>query len=80
MSVLADERNRTGVNSPTGAMPTDEARRIVLPFDQYEIVVAVTEQGHPLAVVEVRVRKDFLSSQQRVAASGYHDVDDFYRD
>jgi hypothetical protein len=54
----------------TGAGATGQNRFIVMQFDQYEIVLAVTEDNRVLAVTEVRQKKDFRNVQQKIASAG----------
>jgi hypothetical protein len=51
---------------------------VPLPFQEYVIHVRVSEDNQPLDVVGVEVKKNFLSTQQRLSAYGYHDVNDLY--
>ena len=54
----------------TGAGATQQPRQIVMSFEQYEIVLAVTEDNRVLGVVEVRQKKDFRTIKQKIAATG----------
>jgi hypothetical protein len=45
-------------------------RTITLGFDQYVIVLAVTEDNRVLGVVEVREKKDFRNIKQKIASTG----------
>lgn len=56
------------------------SRQVVVPFGSYDVVIRVTEDGRLLGIDEIRVRKDFLSHEQRIASSGCFDVDEFYRE
>lgn len=60
----------------TGEIPRMVAKTIRLPFNQYEVAVAVSETGQILGIAEIKVRKDFRKPGQ----VGYVDVDDFYRE
>ena len=53
---------------------------ISVPFDRYEIIVRVSSGGKFRGIEGLHVRQDFLTSEQRVRASGYFDVEEFYRD
>ena len=57
-----------------------ETRLVAVPYDNYEIVVRLSQSNEFLGIAELRVKSDFLSPGQRVAASGYLDVEEFYRD
>jgi hypothetical protein len=46
-------------------------------FDEYEIVLAVTEDNQVLGVVEVRQKKDFRNVKQKASSTGYFDVERF---
>lgn len=53
---------------------------VVVPHGRYEVVLELTNDRKFVRVVEVAVRQDFLSHEQWLRASGYHDVDTFYED
>ena len=55
-------------------------KRVVVSHGQYEIVVRLTEDGRFVDVDELRIKRDFLSPEQRVAGSGYFNVDEFYEE
>jgi hypothetical protein len=61
----------------TGAGASEQYRAIVIPFDQYEIVLAVTEDNRVVGVLEVRQKKDFRSVRQKAASTGYFDMERF---
>lgn len=62
----------------TGAIPPVRLEERVVPFDNLEIVVCIDDIGRFVGVHEVRVKKDFLSPEQRVSSSGNLDVEEFY--
>ena len=65
----------------TGSAPTAAAcKTITVGFDQYEVVLAVTEDDRVLGIVEVRVKKDFRNIQQKVASTGYIDLEQFVKE
>jgi hypothetical protein len=74
-----DFRNRlTGTG--TGSSPVQRfAKTKVLELDQYEVVLAMTEDDHVLAITEVRVKKDFRSLQQKLGSTGYIDVEQYLK-
>jgi hypothetical protein len=83
MPYIFDEnlaRNYTTVSTGTGSSATGTPRTILLTFDQYEIVLAVTEDNRVLGVVEVRQKKDFRSMKQRASSIGYFDMDRFVKE
>jgi hypothetical protein len=53
-----------------------EGDRVVLTFERYEVVIELS----PMRVVEIRIRKDFLSDDQRRKMPQRLDVDRFYQD
>jgi SepF-like predicted cell division protein (DUF552 family) len=55
------------------------ARVMVVELDQYEVVIALTEDDKVVGVVEVRVKKDFRNIQQRIGSTGYIDVNQFVK-
>ena len=60
----------------TGELPRVTARAIRFPFNQYEVLVAVSESGEILGIQEIRLRKDFRAPSQ----IGSVDFSDDYRD
>lgn len=48
---------------------------IVCQFNQYEVVLAVTDDNRVVGVAEVREKKDFRSVQQKIASAGHFDVE-----
>jgi len=59
---------------------TSVGRTMTFELDQYEVVLAVTEDNRVLGVVEVRLKKDFRNIQQRVGSTGYIDVENFVKE
>jgi hypothetical protein len=53
---------------------------VTVPFDRYEIVLELGPHREFLAIVEVRISKDFRSVQQKVESADYHDVSDLYKE
>jgi hypothetical protein len=65
----------------TGPDPQVERHKLVaVPYENFEIVVCLAEDNRFLGVAELRVKKDFLSPEQRIANTGVFDVDEFYRE
>ncbi len=64
----------TGTGSGATTTPN---RTIMLSFDQYEIVLSVTEDNRVLGVIEIRQKKDFRNVKQKVASTGYFDMERF---
>lgn len=63
----------------TGAGTVPQKHRVKsYPFKKYVIKVILGEKDEFLGIEEVQVNKDFMSYQQRINASGHHDVDEFY--
>lgn len=66
------------VSTGTGSGATNIPNRTVtLAFDEYEIVLALTEDNQVLGVVEVRQKKDFRDVKQKIASTGYIDMERF---
>jgi hypothetical protein len=65
----------TGTGS--GASTVTPNGTLTLKFDQYEIVLAVTEDNRVLGVIEVRQKKDFRDVKQKIASTGYIDMERF---
>ena len=71
-------RNFATVSTGTGSGATAGTNRtIVFGFEQYEVVLAVTEDNRVLAVVEVRQKKDFRNAKQKAISTRYFDMDRF---
>lgn len=49
-------------------------------FGPYVISVVVGPGNEFLGIQGIAVRKDFLSPSERVRATGYHDVSEFYKE
>ena len=80
--MFANDYSYSGLTQEsTGPIPGQEEQTTqIVPYDRYEIVVRLTRSGRFLGIAELRVKKDFLSPGQRVANSGYLDVDEFYQE
>lgn len=65
----------------TGADLDENRQKLVaVPYENFEIVVRLSEDNRFLGIAELRIKKDFLSHEQRVANTGVFDVDEFYRE
>ncbi len=65
----------------TGAELDENRQKLVaVPYENFEIVVCLSEDNRFLGIAELRIKKDFLSHEQRVANTGVFDVDEFYRE
>jgi len=53
---------------------------VVVPYHNFEVIVCLTEDNRFLGITELRIKKDFLSPDQKVANSGVFDVDEFYQE
>jgi hypothetical protein len=60
----------------TGDLPRTVAKSVRIPFDQYEVVVTVSEAGQILGISEIKVRKDFRSP----APVRSMDFDEYYKE
>lgn len=64
---------------PTGShLAGSPSRTIVYPFGRYQIKVALGPNNEFRGIVEIRVARDFLSVEQRIASTGNIDVEEFY--
>ena len=54
------------------------ARDVVVPFDRYEITVRLGPAKEFLGVIQVAVRKDFLSQSQRITADDSLNASELY--
>lgn len=65
----------------TGSLDIPEERKtVVCRVGQYEIKVLLTLSNEFLGISEVKISRDFLSSQQKLATPGYIDAGEYYRD
>jgi hypothetical protein len=74
---LASSFAVTSTGTGSGASTIAPNRTLTFGFDQYEIVVAVTEDNRVLGIVEVRQKKDFRDVRQKIASTGYIDLERF---
>jgi hypothetical protein len=78
---LASDEHEEGAGPSTGSSDELEGYKIVTySFDKYEIKLKLTLSNEFKEIIEVKINKDFLSYKQKVTPSGYHDVDQFYRE
>ena len=57
-----------------------ESKIIFYPIDKYELKIELGANDEFISVLEIKVNKEFLSREQKIAQKGYHDVDDFYNE
>ena len=62
----------------TGQHERGQNKVITYPFGKYEIKVELDESNRFLAVIEVKVNKDFMLMEQRLRNRCSHEVDDYY--
>lgn len=55
-------------------------KTVVVPYGRFEIDVRLTDDNRFVGISGLRINKSFLSQEQRVANSGYLDVDEFYQE
>jgi hypothetical protein len=60
----------------TGDLPRTVSNTVVVPFNQYEVSVLVSESGQILGIHEIKVRKDFRKPSQIKSV----DFDQYYRE
>ena len=65
--------NTQAIYDQTGELPRVTARAVSIPFNQYEVLVTVSESGQILGIQEIKVRKDFRQPSQ----IGSVDFDDY---
>jgi hypothetical protein len=56
------------------------ARRELVPFGQYEVTVLLGPSNEFLGVLQIAIKKDFLSQEQKLLAHDVHHVEDIYKD
>lgn len=77
----SDLRNRLS-HVPTGASSNSSqqfAKTKAFELDQYEVVLAMTEDDRVIGIVEVRIKKDFRTLQQKLGSTGYIDVEQYLK-
>jgi len=68
-------------NTGTGSHEKYEDYQIIpYNFDKYVVKVKLSLKNEFIGIVEIKLNKDFLSQQQKISASDYHDVEEFYQD
>lgn len=80
-SLFQRDLTRSFTSQGTGSPSTSSvAKTKVVELDQYEVVLALTEDDRVLGVIEVRVKKDFRSVKQKIASTGYIDLEQFVKE
>lgn len=74
--------NSPNVSTTSTASPVNPQlhKLVVIPFGNCEVVVCLTQDDRFVSICELRIKRDFLSPEQRVANSGYLDVEKFYQE
>ena len=81
MSPSDDYSYKVLTKSSTGSnFDEPQHKFIVVPHGRFEIELCLTEDGRFVSVTEVRVKKDFRTTDQRLANTGSFDVEQFYQD
>ena len=70
------ELNMFGVDS-TG-YTGEPCRAMKVPYDRFEVTIQLGPNDEFLGILNVSVKKDFLTTEQRVNSIGYLDVADLY--
>ena len=73
---VTDPINPDDLRGPTGGQQIPHTKIVVFPFDQYEVVLRLSESGAVIGVEELRISKHFLKPGQ----IGNIDIDEFYRE
>lgn len=55
-------------------------KEIVVSFDRFRIKVSLTLDNRFVGIVEVSLKKDFRSPEDKARTQGFHDVADLYDD
>lgn len=73
-----DASNVSREDLSTTSSPASGAYKIIIfPFEQYELTIRLTLGNEFVDVLEIKVNKDFLSHQQKMASLGSIDVESF---
>ena len=60
------------------SISVSEFTRLVVPFDNYEIVVRVSHDGRFLGIDEVRIRQDLRRYTQQVSEKSFNYIDEYH--
>lgn len=65
------------ITGSTGSLNVDTYKIITRHFGQYEIKLKVSLDTRSVEVIEVKINKDFLSHNQKLASIKYYDAEDY---
>lgn len=76
--------NKTPINASasddisfTGSIASGNFKVIIFPFNQYELKIKLTAENKFVEVLEVKINKDFLSHQQKMASLSSLNIEQF---
>lgn len=74
----SDEKPK--LKEETGNHDIDEYIIKEYPFDKYCVRIKLTQNNEFAGIEEIKINKKFLSDKQKTIPSGFHDIEEFYRD
>lgn len=73
-----NHNNLINKTSVTGELEDKDYKIIEYPFDKYLLKIALTITNEFLAVVEIKINKDFLTYKEKIINQSHYDVDEYY--
>ena len=81
LSFTSSESDHFKIEPGTGNIEIfQNFKYIEIPFEKYIIKIKLTMDNKFIEIVEIRIKKDFLSFSQKMHHYGSHDVDEFYNE
>ncbi len=78
-SIYEFSKRQTDVS--TGESNHFEPSRLVeCPFDNYVVTIKLGENNTFMGIDGIKVKKDFLSLDQKISNARFHDIEEFYKD
>ena len=75
-----NHNNLINKTSVTGELEDKDYKIIEYPFDKYLLKIALTVTNEFLAVVEIKINKDFLTYKEKIINQSHYDVDEYYNE
>lgn len=77
-----DPYSYEGLTGSSTGSQFDEQRvkTVVVPYGRFEIEVCLTDDDRFVGISGLKINQSFLSREQRIATSGYFDVDEYYEE
>jgi len=72
--------NNSPLERPTGSLDVTGLRKVIIPFDRYEVTVIVNEKNEFVGIEEIKINRNFMSFWQKAADVQFHDIEEFYKE